>query len=187
LSAEEPSAASLAGLLADEDRRRMAAALILGAATFDDACGRAGLDAVAGGRALARLVSGGLVGRDKDGTLVLVGERFGAAARRAAMPRSEPMPAGTPAAEVHVWRAFVRDGRLVSIPTRRSKRRIVLDVLAQEFEPGRRYSEKMVDLLLARWYADSTTLRRYLVDEGFLDRASGEYWRAGGSVADEPS
>ena len=31
---------------------------------------------------------------------------------------------------------------------------------------------------------DFVTLRRYLVDEGFLDRSddSGDYWRAGGSV-----
>ncbi|MBD0322694.1 MAG: DUF2087 domain-containing protein [Aldersonia sp.] len=26
------------------------------------------------------------------------------------------------------------------------------------------------------------TLRRFLVDDGFLDRAEGEYWRAGGRV-----
>ena len=27
-----------------------------------------------------------------------------------------------------------------------------------------------------------TATRRYLVDEGFLDREAGEYWRAGGTV-----
>jgi hypothetical protein len=57
----------------------------------------------------------------------------------------------------------------------------VLDLLAQEFEPGRRYSEKAVNLALGRWHADTAALRRYLVDEGFLDRAGGEYWRTGGS------
>ena len=42
--------------------------------------------------------------------------------------------------------AFVVDGRLTAIPTTRAKRMVVLDWLAQDFEPGRRYSEKMVNL-----------------------------------------
>ena len=81
-----------------------------------------------------------------------------------------------------VMNAFVVDGRLVSIPSTPSKRLVVLDWLAQSFEPGRRYSEAMVNLELGRRHADTAALRRYLVDEGFLDRADGHYWRSGGSV-----
>ena len=33
-------------------------------------------------------------------------------------------------------RPFVRDGRLVAIPKRRAKRLLLLDLLAQDFEPG---------------------------------------------------
>ena len=62
------------------------------------------------------------------------------------------------------------------------KRLVILDLLAQEFEPGRRYSEPMVNLMLGKWHADTAALRRYLVDEGFLDREAGEYWRSGGTV-----
>ncbi len=80
-------------------------------------------------------------------------------------------------------RAFIRDGRLTAIPARRSKRLVILDVLAQEFEPGCRYPEAEVNRRLLRWHADVAALRRYLVDEGFLDRSGGcgEYWRSGGS------
>ena len=81
-----------------------------------------------------------------------------------------------------VLRSFVRDGRLTAIPTPRAKRTVVLDMLAQEFEPGRHYSEAMVNLMLAKWHPDTAALRRYLVDEGFLDRDNGEYWRTGGTV-----
>ena len=77
---------------------------------------------------------------------------------------------------------FVRDGRLVSIPAAHGKRLIVLSLLAQEFEPGRRYSEPKVNLILGRGHPDTAALRRYLVDEGFLDRSGGEYWRSGGPV-----
>jgi hypothetical protein len=31
-------------------------------------------------------------------------------------------------------------------------------------------------------YVDCATLRRYLVDEEFMDRADGVYWRIGGPV-----
>src|SRR5215207_8487224 len=33
---------------------------------------------------------------------------------------------------------------------------------------------------------DAAALLRFLVDEGLLDRAGGEYWRIGGTVAVEP-
>lgn len=77
---------------------------------------------------------------------------------------------------------FVKDGRLVTIPTTHSKRLVILDWLAQEFVPGRHYSEAAVNLILGQRHADTAALRRYLVDEGFLDRAEGQYWRSGGSV-----
>ena len=76
----------------------------------------------------------------------------------------------------------MRDGRLTSIPTVHSKRLVVLDWLSQRFEPGRRYSEQMVNLILGQVHADTAALRRYLVDDDFLSRADGNSWRrTGGS------
>ncbi len=83
-----------------------------------------------------------------------------------------------------VLRAFVVDGRITSLPSKHSKRLLLLDWLAQDFEPGRRYSEQMVNLVIGRRHADTAALRRYLVDDGFLDRESGQYWRSGGSTSD---
>jgi hypothetical protein len=82
-----------------------------------------------------------------------------------------------------VLRPFVRDGRLIAIPAKRAKRRRLLDLLAQDFEPGIRYPEAEVNRRLERWHPDVATLRRFLVDEGFLDRqgGGGHYWRAGGT------
>ena len=82
-----------------------------------------------------------------------------------------------------VMRAFVVDGRLVKIPSSMAKRLVVLDWLAQRFEPGQRYSEQMVNLILGQVHPDTAALRRYLVDEGFLDREAGQYWRSGGSTS----
>ena len=83
-----------------------------------------------------------------------------------------------------VLRAFVADGRLQSMPVAASKKLVILDWLAQDFEPGTTYSEKMVNLILGKRHSDTAMLRRYLVDHGFLDRAEGQYWRSGGTVAE---
>src|SRR3954453_7805929 len=83
----------------------------------------------------------------------------------------------------NVLRAFMDGHRLTAIPASHGKRLVILDVLAQDFEPGVRYTEKQVNLILGKRFADTAALRRYLVDDGFLDRegGAGRYWRAGGS------
>jgi hypothetical protein len=84
--------------------------------------------------------------------------------------------------EEAVLRAFFRDGRLTEIPTKASKRRIVLERVALAFEPGVRYDEREVNVIVAAFHRDHASLRRYLVDEGFLAREGGVYWRSGGRV-----
>jgi hypothetical protein len=79
-------------------------------------------------------------------------------------------------------RVFLRDGRIETLPAKRQRRRLLLDVVAQAFEPGLRYHERTVDDFLRALVADHAALRRCLVDEDFLSRAHGEYWRTGGSV-----
>jgi hypothetical protein len=178
-----PDAAAIAGLLADDGRRRVVAALVLGSATVDDVRQATGLTAREVAEALARLVAGELVVRGTDGEHVLLGEAFRLAAIAASPERPEPDPTGdAPEDEARVLRAYFRAGRLVQIPAQRSKKRIILDRLALEFDVGKRYSERQVNGILRRFHPDVASLRRYLVDEGFLDREAGEYWRAGGIV-----
>lgn len=79
-------------------------------------------------------------------------------------------------------RAFLaEDGSLARIPSKHAKLLVVLDHLAQSFEPGRRYEEAEVTLVLRRFHPDHAALRRYLVENGFLTRDSGVYWRSGGT------
>ena len=44
------------------------------------------------------------------------------------------------------------------------------------------YPEAEVNDVLRRYHDDYAALRRYLVDEGFLTREAGVYWRSGGTV-----
>lgn len=180
-----PDAATIAGLLADDDRRFVFAAMVLGAATLDDVVTTTGLAGPAAAKALGRLVDAGLVIKGSEGGLHILAAAFQAAARSA---RSRPAESGDdyPGLGVEaakVMRTFVADGRITQIPTAQGKRLVILDWLAQDFEPGRRYSEAMVNLILGQHHPDTAAWRRYLVDHGFLDRADGEYWRSGGSVA----
>ena len=63
--------------------------------------------------------------------------------------------------EDKVIRAFVKDGRLVSIPARDKKRRVVLRYLADQcFPEDRPYPEKEVNQRLALFHPDVAALRR---------------------------
>jgi hypothetical protein len=82
---------------------------------------------------------------------------------------------------------FVLDGRIIAMPVRPAKRRLLLDCVAQAFEPGLRFPEAAVDDVLKVLCDDHAALRRYLVDEGFLSRQADVYWRSGGTVDVEPN
>ena len=83
-------------------------------------------------------------------------------------------------------RPFVHDGRITAMPGRPAKRRLLLDCVAQAFEPGLRFPEAAVDDVLKVLCDDHAALRRHLVDEGFLSRQAGIYWRSGGTVDVRP-
>jgi hypothetical protein len=176
------------GHLANPQHRRVLAAIELGAATgvtTDDLVATTGLarrDVVS---ALQRLESTGIV-EPVAGGYAIAADRLRATARAVAAQERPALDehGDAPPDQARVLRAFVRDGRLVSIPAVRNKRLVVLEHVAQVFEPGRHYSEAQVNLLLGRVHADTAALRRALVDEGFLDRDHGWYWRAGGRIDD---
>ncbi len=82
--------------------------------------------------------------------------------------------------EKRILTRFFSGARLVEIPASRGKRRLVLERLAQEFEPGFRYQERDVNFTLQLFHSDYASLRRYMVEEGIMTRAEGVYWRTGG-------
>ena len=185
---QSPGPRELLALLAEPDRLRALAAVALGAGTLAEVAERAALEPKAAARALSRLVAGGLLDGEAGKGYRVRAETLQAAARPSAAEAEDA--AGEPGNEV--LRRFVHKGRLLAMPASHGKRRVVLDHLAGLFEPGRRYPEPEVNELLGRYHPDYAMLRRYLVDDGFLDRAdepapSGShsvkvYWRTGGTV-----
>jgi biotin operon repressor len=72
-----------------------------------------------------------------------------------------------------------RDGSLKTLPSQRKKLEAILRYVVKAFDGGKRYSEKQVNEILARYHEDTATLRRELVGFGLMQRAGGggEYWR----------
>lgn len=77
-----------------------------------------------------------------------------------------------------VMRTFFRHGRLTELPSQNKKKLVVLDCILQEFEPERTYTEHEVNQVLLEFHEDVATLRRALVDLGWMTRERGIYQRA---------
>lgn len=81
--------------------------------------------------------------------------------------------------EERVIRAFIRDGRLTSIPAKPRKRELLLPYLLDTcFPDDREYEEGEVNQRLALLHPDVAALRRYLVDGGLMTREAGVYRRS---------
>jgi hypothetical protein len=170
--------------LADPDRLAVAGLLARGPRSATDVARELGLPPDRVRRLLARLASVGVIRAQPDGKKYrLVRETLRRAAREVGPSRDPGLALGAvDDDEETVLRQYFRDGRLREIPVKRSKRLIVLERLALEFDVGTRYSERQVNEILRPFDDDYVSVRRYLVDEGFLSRDHGVYWRTGGRV-----
>ncbi len=175
-------AVSLLGHLAEPDRLRVFSAVVLdGPAASADVAARSGVAEADALRVLARLESAGLVDRTA-GLWSARTDVLRQAMAQAAPTRDVVDHGAADATQAAVLRTFMPSGRLEQIPAARGKRLVVLDHVCRVFEPGVRYPEREVSALLRAFHPDYAALRRYLVDEGFLSRDGGTYWRTGGTV-----
>lgn len=76
-----------------------------------------------------------------------------------------------------VLKTFIKHGRLTQIPAQLKKRLIILEKLAEEFEPERAYTEREVNHILLDFHDDVASLRRALISSGFMERDQGNYRR----------
>jgi hypothetical protein len=170
--------------LADPQRLAIAGALAAGDRSAAELAVNLTLPVARIRKHLNRLTTTGVVRLNDDRrTYRLDAETLRWAAEQAGPTREAGLTLGAANEEEEaVLRTFFRGGRLTEIPTKASKRHIVLERIAVEFEPGVRYEEKEVNVIVGRFFNDYASLRRYLVDEGLLERDQGIYWRVGGRV-----
>lgn len=74
---------------------------------------------------------------------------------------------------------LLANGSIKEIPMQDKKLLAILRYVCEHVEPGRRYTEKQINELLARFHTDVAALRRYLVDFKFMHRTveGRQYWR----------
>jgi hypothetical protein len=70
------------------------------------------------------------------------------------------------------------DGPLSEFPKKEKRKIAILRQLIRRFDPKRKYTETEVNQILEAAYHDYVTLRRYLVEYGFMDRLAdgSRYW-----------
>jgi predicted transcriptional regulator len=74
---------------------------------------------------------------------------------------------------------FMPGGKLNAFPRKNEQIVVILDEVARKFEPERQYAEREVNGTLEEINEDYCTLRRLLVDYGYLSRTGGIYTRNG--------
>ncbi|WP_159944034.1 MULTISPECIES: DUF2087 domain-containing protein [unclassified Nocardiopsis] len=163
-----PHPAQIVSALADPDRLALYARVVAaGPGGLPRERAGSGEGGGAGARkSLARLVRAGLV-REEGDRVVSVPEVYAAALE-------EHRPAVRDPAD-----ALFRDGRLSSLPVRQELReRVFARITERFFAPGMKYTEKQVNAALRSCYDDPSSMRRHLVDEGYLTRdAEGSEYR----------
>ena len=186
------SPAELLRLLLDPDRLAVAGALASRQMTTKEVVEATGRNQRVVLTAIGDLRAAGLVTVDGEHYSIDVVSLRDAA--RAAADMDVPMDPiigyGMTEDEQAILRRFFAGRTIIEIPANRAKRQVLLQRLALDFDIGRRYTEREVNEILFAFHPDWSTLRRYLVDEGFLDREHVDdqswYWRAGGRVTDLP-
>lgn len=71
---------------------------------------------------------------------------------------------------------FFRFGKLLSIPSQRKKREIVLQEILKSFNADRKYEEQEVNELIHKFHEDHCTIRREMIGFGMLRRERDIYW-----------
>ena len=72
---------------------------------------------------------------------------------------------------------FLPAGKLTAFPSKHTQMLVVLEEIVGKFEPDRQYPEREVNVILKDANEDYATLRRLLVDYGYMTRSGGIYRR----------
>jgi ArsR family transcriptional regulator, arsenate/arsenite/antimonite-responsive transcriptional repressor len=174
---------ALAGALLDTDRLRIAATLATRPASRMELAEATGLPHRELLRQLGVLQEFGLIKPqvpaysepDAYTPYVLNEEAFRSA--RQAMGRYKGVKPRPSDAREMTLETFMPAGKLAALPRKHGQMLVVLDEVARRFEPERQYAEREVNVILEEINEDYCTLRRLLVDYGYLTRSKGIYTR----------
>ena len=179
-----------AGALSNQHTLRIMSALMDAERSADELAELLNLRPTDVGRHLGQLVALELATRrDADGRrsyrfapngLKRMSRTVGKVSKTAFANEQRTSAAGTfdgEAEERKILQSFFDGQRLKEIPVAHKKKLVVLRWLTLRFEEDKTYPEREVNEILKRHHPDFATLRRDLVDFGFMYRQDGIYWR----------
>ncbi|MDP3387563.1 MAG: DUF2087 domain-containing protein [Eubacteriales bacterium] len=78
----------------------------------------------------------------------------------------------------NVLKNYIKDGKVSTFPSKEKRKVIILEYVISRFDPNQSYSEKQVNEIIKSTIDDYATVRRYLIDYGFMKRNNdgSEYW-----------
>ena len=151
------------GLLADENRFRIVAAVSLGANTLDKVAAMTGLDNPTIMKAIVKLETAGII-QKKENTGYYFDIEILQALNREISKNAPKKAAQTP------LERFFKEGKLIAYPKVQKDRVPVLGHIADLFEYNHQYTEEEVNEKLKTVNPDFASLRRYLIDNVFFAR-----------------
>lgn len=167
--------------IANEERLKIIGVLAIGKLTLVEIATRLNLPIGAIAHHIENLIELGIIGLENQ-SYRLDSHAIESMARQALAqqrPQTKPDDFEGEAYERKVLADFFTpQGKLKSIPAQHKKLLVILRYLVnKEFQPGVRYPEKDVNAILSGYFEDTASLRRYMVDNRFLAREKGEYWK----------
>ena len=177
---EQPEILSFVKAMASAERLRIIGVLVRGRATQSEIAGQLGMPMRDVFNHLSFLVQVGVVSEtegvyDLDEKAI---ESFARGQFEGKRPSFEAKEEPEDARKV--LKNFLNaDGSLKQIPPQGNKLLIILNFIVDAFAFDTNYTEKEVNTLLRRFHLDTAALRRYLVDNGLMERESDgtRYWR----------
>lgn len=186
-SIEEDELLTFFKALADENRLKIIGVLAQKPSSVEDIAAQIGLSMSTTSHHLTRLAKAGLVSARTDGhyyiyslhtnTLKEMSQRL----LHDDQIRQLSQPVSEDAFDQKVLSNFLDvDGRIKAFPAQEKKLQAILRHVVKSFEPGQRYSEKQVNVILAQFNEDTASLRRSLIEYKLMERegGGGEYWRS---------
>jgi len=178
--------ARLLKVIADETRLRILGALAARPMTGKDLAAELDLTPPTISHHMKKLTESGVVTVEADAQrhwyrlnndLLLASKRVPLSANAAPVPVADDLDEDA-RFRAKVIRDFFDGERLKEIPAQRKRRVIVLQHILARFEPERTYTEREVNETLRPVHEDVATLRRELVDYGYMLRDRGIYQMA---------
>ena len=177
---EQPELLAFVKAMASAERLRIVGVLARGRATQSEIAGQLGMPVRDVFNHLSFLANVGIV-NETGGVYDLDEKAIESFARGQFEGKRPSFEAKEEPEDVRkVLKSFLNaDGSLKQIPPQGNKLLIILNFIVDAFAFDTNYSEKEVNTVLRRFYIDTAALRRYLVDNGLMDRESDgtRYWR----------